>query len=538
MSKPTAYALGVVLFFGALYSSTLPNAHCLDCYDRVRALMNPSLPELLNPHHLLSHTAMLFWDRLFRLAGYSGNFFFPAQTLNILLGISGLSLFYGFLVLVTKNPLLSFLSSLNLGVSYGYWFNATQVENYGLNNSLLLTAVFILGHYLKNPGRLKAFAFGSVLGLSGLMHQFSYLFFPVPLVVIRLHGRLQRKFKRISALLFIFGFGFFGFVPYLMVSYFVLHHRSLQELASWMTLYAHTLPGFGSLRESYLSVFGLFEAFFGTYLEDIFRSGANLSWILWFLLFLPPLLFLEFFRRTVFRFSGRLLSGGTYEAGSIISCLGLLIYWGFSAYWDPKSYEVWQVGLPFFWAFCTLLLASDAEGRKDFKNPLLLMGVFVLLFLTNLFGTVLPDKRLNEDWQYQASKGVAQISRPGDFLFIPSGLMEQYLSFSLQRPNVRTLHNIALKNRTDKTKIFEEIKDLMEKALREGNHVYVTEEFVEPSDGILELNRLDRNELRKFWEPYYPKFIHVGSYRGLSMHRTFGMRRGFREYRIFELKNI
>ncbi len=162
--------------------------------------------------------------------------------------------------------------------------------------------------------------------------------------------------------------------------------------------------------------------------------------------------------------------------------------------------------------------------------------VALVFFVTNLVATILPRKDLTNDPRFEAAGIIAGVSRENDLIVVPTGKLEQYLPYSFDRPEVLSLHHLLVRYDHDVSAAAAFLRQRVEETHRKGHSVFVSEEAIELSSGILELHGIDRNDVDELWSEYLPRRESCATYRFLSMRRKFGVRVGSREWNVYRMR--
>ena len=242
LASPWLPAVLLFLAAFALYWATRTSANTFDAvsYANQIAHLYPRTGDphwLFHPHHLLFNaTGYVLWQAA-RLCGYSGGSLAVLQSLNSVLGASGVTLYYFTLRgLLQRSRGLPLLISLGLGLSFGYWICATDGRVNMPSVFLMLAAFSLLTRMMATPRASLAALTGLLAGGAVLFHESAGLFVVVGAAGILL-SKAGWKLRGQAAAAYIAVWGLTAALPYLVVGILVLHLYSPAAFHAWTSEY-------------------------------------------------------------------------------------------------------------------------------------------------------------------------------------------------------------------------------------------------------------------------------------------------------------
>lgn len=486
----SAWLPATLLFLGTLllYWNTRTAANTFDAvsYANQIAHLYPRTGDprwLFHPHHLLFNAlGYVLWSAA-RAFGFGGGSLVILQSLNAVLGASGVALYYLTLRgLLQRSHGLPLLVSLGLGVSFGYWICATDGRVNLPSLFLMLAAFSVLTRTLAAPSHKLAALTGMLAGGAVLFHESAGLF-----VIVGLAGVLLAqgpwKQRRLSALTYLGAWGLTAALPYLIVGVGVLHLRSVSAFHAWSAeytelgwwwdfrvfhnlgadFYAFRHAGFvePGNRASTFTLAGRLPALpLGLYVVSVLGWLAAASVIL---VSLPQL----------WRSPSRNLA--------LVMALWVFVYAAFFTVWSPGYFVFW---VPVLVPASTLLALTLAHYRAR-RGGLVanwLLGVWVAAYaLLNLQISILPHLSPQSDPFRRIAADVRTHTRSGDVVLVAGagdgGPCEVALPYFADR-DVISLHGLLTKTRDDKAAALGQVQTGISAVLASGHAVYALDDVV------------------------------------------------------------
>ena len=124
---------------------------------------------------------------------------FAVGLISVFASVGGLVLFYLIVAKLTKNSIVSFVSTLTLGVSYLYWLYAEIAEVFALHSFFIILLFYLAISFDKERKIKLLFLFSFILGLAAITHQ-TILFF-IPSYLLLLMPAFFKQKKKVKKLL-------------------------------------------------------------------------------------------------------------------------------------------------------------------------------------------------------------------------------------------------------------------------------------------------------------------------------------------------
>lgn len=383
------------------------------------------------------------------LLGYGGGPLLPVQITNVFIGALGAALVWFLLRTVTRDFIVASAGCGILAFSYGYWWYSVEVEVYMLSVAFLICSLLIAHRAALRPKAGSFAALGATTGLAVLAHVTNVLFGAVAMVAVLYAARAlpPRRLANCAA-------AYAGVVAGVVLPAYVLAIRvigfsSPDEVLEWQTDYAQN-DAWGGWGISALpkAVIGAGRSLTGGHFalsldpardlayrvlptqslrEEVFlvRDLGPASAVLLLLLVVAVLLMLAvlaagWLRRPDLNGSARVLA---------VLCLSWLVpYAVFFTWWEPDNVEFWIAA----WVPLAILLALplSANGspvsRGRASGVLLIVAV---LFAVNLFGSVLPQHGLQNDYWRLRYSWYENSAKPSDMVVANDYIGASYLDY-------------------------------------------------------------------------------------------------------------
>ena len=524
MLRPrVAKSIGAAVCVGvlALYALFATNSAYFtrDPVHTAHTILERPVTRLFDPHHLIYMPTGKVLYRLGVPVGI-GSPIIALQALGIVTGALGVGVFYRLVLALTGEYRISLIAGLLLAFSYGYWRFAVEAMPYPVTMLFLIAAAYFLVKGIAPTSTWRDYALsGTMASLATLYDQRSLFLVVVVLVALWIQRHEQQHLARkVTAFAVLFTVGVV--LPYLLVIVFVEQARSLEEVKRYLFHYAYALSdslGVGqfSLLRSLKGVIGLGNLFVGeVFVLDFVASRPPLAQSLVALtpaLSLPPA---EYAHRS-------LLETGTLAvlAAIVFGLLGyfaayfvrhlrrlwtnhrvILIFclaWAlpniaFALWYFPENVHFWIPNLVPMGILFALILRDARKHRKGWWSGRLVTGAGVLLvallFGVNFFGSILPARRPEANWNRQAASLIARYATKDD-LIINLGVgeykhLQPYVIY-YAKAAIWPVGGIAFDGRSS-----EDVTQAIDHYLEQGRHVYVFPDVFTSELGYIGLSKL------------------------------------------------
>jgi hypothetical protein len=448
--------IAVLAGIGILYSLTLSVNHseAEDCLYSIVDITQRPFADQFETGHLFFGAVNKLLYRGFQLFGYQGTAEAAIKTLNIIASLGGLAVLFMIGSYVGFPSMLRYLILLLVAFSFGYWWYSVESEVYippipflllSLHRLLLIREDFLKKKHHVILGLLHAAAI--------VLHQQHILFGFVILVgyaAIFVEKRATLPFSRFLGGVFLYGcVGVFTVIfSYLGVAVWARHLSSFPEIYKWFLGDAGTGRwGFWSLSAIWKAPIGFLRAIIGShfvfsfpdlanylqmkiptfllreevYMTKDFSAFRSIALVVLTSLFFLLALFIFVKMRSQHALRRALMEGTFRERARllfVITAASFAIYAVFNIWWEPQNLEFWISPLPF------LLLALSVPLSRiihEKKMQIILWMMVVCLFLSNLFGSILPQNDRELDYWYIFNRWIIHNCGPGDLVISGAG---------------------------------------------------------------------------------------------------------------------
>lgn len=357
----------IILITGFIYLLTVsPSIYLEDSAEFVTAALTLSIP------HPSGYPLYTLLGKLFS--------FLPILTpvwrinfMSAFFAISALVFFYLVLKELKIQPLISFFTTILLGISLTFWDQATYAEVYSLNAFFITFCLWLILCWLNKKELKYLYQFSFFFGLS-LTNHYSMLVLIPGYIFIILYGqpKIIKEYKLIGKmfLLFLLGLSLYLYLPIRSAMNPPIDWFNPENAANFKSVLAYnlarghvinldTLKYIGDFINQFLGQFSLFFAILG--LVGLFLTFKK--------------------NRPLFYFG--LINLILLSLGVIIVVVNGLKFSGFIA---------WFLGILYipFYIYFAIFIALTFNYVKNFKYifyPVLILSVIILLFLfeKNLF---------------------------------------------------------------------------------------------------------------------------------------------------------
>lgn len=512
--------LGAIACFGvplAIYLAFPNKNHNFDAVTFIMTIGGGDLSSQFHPHHLVYNALGFILREGLEGFGISISTITLMETVNSLVAATGVLLFFIILLKLSKKVTTSLIFALLFAFSIGLWHYAVEVEVYVcglvfLISSLLLIIVSLAKGTEPKPGML--IGLGVLGSLACLFHQMHILFVAVGCTFIYLVGKGTLSRLKMAA---------FYLVPisilvggsYIAVGYVLNKLPNLVSFYHWLTAFFH-LGKWGhvdGLRNVMSAAVGLRATFFGKPITIVGTEPTDIGLHAIFLLGLILLLCLIVVTmaksKAIFQYNARLV---------ILLLVWVIIYGGFTLWWEPSSNQFWMHILPPVWL---LLFLGFETWRSKHQNWKLALPVVLLCILlcVNLVCFIIPYSDIKNNDAYQL---VEKLHNHGitsqDLVLTPplgghvSGYHRLYFGSPLQLTSLSSPRETI-----DKQSIFEDVRTEIESTLDGGFRVLISGKELNPKPGVISVMLGEKRVVKisdqvEFYAPYRDRLVKLFTY--------------------------
>lgn len=427
----------VFVLFALTRSENLAISHDSSAY---LANIEQGGQKLFHQHHLLFNAVGAAWLWLMQLLGTHSDAAMVVPLINCLFGALGSGMIF---LLIGKRggvpPTLAAIGAIGATVSFGYWFYSVCIEVYIFPLFFLLTTLYVVLAPRLSLGHIAGVGF--LHGLAMLGHQIHFLFGLVLLSALW----IQRSKLELSPIRTLFTYLLSGasvvLLGYGSVLAFAIRPSSLYEAWEWFTLYAQkehywntlslttVVKAFMGLSRSIVGghfVFAiepireLVEATFPdkSLRDELFLVRNFSSFKATFLLVSSAIVGLCFSAIIVRGgWQHRRISGPARTLATVMS-VWILCYSIFFLFWEPYNVEFWIPQTTALWVLAVTLTSSNRQAAHRVRHILLFGSLALLLFIVNLFGSILPAGDRSNDFYAHQYTLLATYVQEGDLILV------------------------------------------------------------------------------------------------------------------------
>ncbi len=457
-----------------LYLLTVSRIHTYDGLQYALSVESERLPQLLHPHHLLYNAlSYLLWKPLTL-------FFTGLRSITVMGFISALAAAGGLALMWrfwrrSGVPWLPCLAGIVwLGLGYGYWSYAAEVEVY-------LPACFFMALALDRAVLAATHARGRFIWQLGLAVALMVLF--TQSAAIYWLGFLLWMWKerdgRYSRLL---RFAIASIIPVILVylaAAWLVVGLSPKDIVYWFTAYAHMgqwgqwLPGW--LATSLAGIFTAMLAIspFATN-PAIIQGVAGPQWIAW--AYLSALMLL--ISGIVWGWSLQLHG---WRGAVVPIWLMIVIHFIFFAWWQPANVEFWII---FVLLLTTAALWGFNRLPRVWRNiaACLLLAMGIAGGIVNYIYFIGPRTNQENDLDLKAVKQISQVVDIEDCFLLPQDKFEKTLRYWGGFENAMNLSELTMGGEHPNWfKALQSLKAWQNKAEEHGHHIYVLGNVIKDS---------------------------------------------------------
>lgn len=396
--------ISMVGLFSFLYFNFLSKWYLYDGIRWALRIESGDLENIIRIKHFFNGLWGLASYRTATFFGYQGRALPLLQILNAIVGIIGLIIFYFLVHRITKDKIISMISSFCLGFSYVYWFSSVSPEQDIITFISLIIAFYLALRYTNDNSLKSSLSFGLIVIFLLLVDVGAFLFFPVILLAIFFHAQAFspdiRKWLRTFLIYLVAPIFILLIIGIVMIKYY-----SIEILGS----YFNEIWWSFSLENIIKALYGMFRGFIGgSFAKEFFLS--ELSLVLYICIVLLVLLFVT---------GGFFLSYGiinrkriwfTFRIPLSLCCIYIICCAVFFTFFAAGYYRTWgRVLIPFWLIFGIITYDIKTNLNETYQKYVLSVSIIVpvLLFFINFFGSILPQsyESNNENLQYALSVG-------------------------------------------------------------------------------------------------------------------------------------
>jgi hypothetical protein len=452
-----------------LYMLTVSQVHTYDGLQYALSVESGRLPELFHPHHLLYNVlSYILWKPL-TLCFADLRAIAVMGIVSALAGAGCLALMWRFWRRSNVPVLPALAGIVWLGLSYGYWSYAAEVEVY-------LPACFFMALALDRAVMAANTTRGRYIWQLGLAVALMVLFTQSAAIywlgfVLWMWKEREGRSSRLGR------FVFASVVPvaivYLIAGWLAVGFAP-RDLYLWLTAYAHMgqwghwLPGwFATTISGILTTMLAIPPFVTT--PAIIQAVAGPHWIVW--LYLGGLVLL--ICATVWGWS-RQLRG--WQGATVPLWLMMVAHLIFFAWWQPENTEFWII-------FMLLLATAGVWGFSRLGRWWRSITACLLLALGLAGGVVNyalfigPRTDINNDLDLKAVEQISRLVDRDDFFLLPQDKFEKTLKYWGRFQNAMNLTELSMGG--DWFTALQSLKAWQNKAAERGHKIYMLGSIVQ-----------------------------------------------------------
>jgi hypothetical protein len=433
--------LGLVLAILALfiYLGTLSRQYQSDGVQFALVVENENPQELIEANHLLYPMVGMWFYQVWRFVGWQGGALIPLQVFSAIGGALSVGLVYGICSRITNSRPISALIALGFGISHGTWIYSTdsEVVTFSLIGPLLVLFILIKSSVSHDRfhSMVVAVTLGLLCSLSIISYQTNILLIPVIVVGFLLERASEWRSRLNATMLFLVVTASVTASIFLLFAYIEFGRTDFESFSRWVfhisqvslwgnpSIGSLVTGGYGFLK----SVAGFSGLSPGSRTSFFLAEASGIQPILWGCFYSIVLVAVLFPIFLAYRQRKHL---ALRQREFFILATWGLFYGVFAVYWVPGDVQFWMPVLIVWWLLVGFLLTSVkvsafADTRFPFKSlerttALLAAGV-VLLFLINLFASILPNLSLSQNRAYQIAQSVEEHTLPQDLIITTGG---------------------------------------------------------------------------------------------------------------------
>lgn len=137
--------------------------------------------------------------------------------ISVLASSTSVIIFYLINIKVTKNKIISFISSLMLAFTYTFWLYAEVVEVFALHNLFILSIIYISIIFYESKNIKHLYVLSFLLGLSLTNNLSIFLVFPAIVVFILINKDVLKLVFNLKVIIKCFFLFILGLIPYIYI---------------------------------------------------------------------------------------------------------------------------------------------------------------------------------------------------------------------------------------------------------------------------------------------------------------------------------
>ncbi|MBI5374245.1 MAG: hypothetical protein HZA77_02350 [Candidatus Schekmanbacteria bacterium] len=465
-------------------------------YDSIQYVIDAQDENLiLHPHHLLFYpTARLACAISSSFLGEMNEWIMPIQLLNIIIFPIAVYFFYSFLVDVSGNIAASILCAAIFAFSGSIWSLSIDNEVHTLELLFFIMALKCAS------SRKNIILAASMFAIATLYHQGAVLLFPAFVAFFFLNSKEKRGIDGIY-----FAFSYVAVAGGLFLGCAALDgKRSLSEIIKWFTFYTESGKwGTLTLSNLFYSAASLFQLFFASRVDRriVFSGNIYPQDYIYLLMEAVGTLSIAFLLIIIVLKSWKKeIDFGIWSHVALIVFIPVTF---FAFWWEAQNVEFW---LPCLIVMLLLLSIAIAETYKK-KQPFLFYLSFFLLiiiFIHNLFSSVIPDSRLLKNETYLFTQKFAPYVSEGDVFINNKKKPVPYLQYySGKKIDYVSFAEYPLKKWANISEVKNVIAGKIESSLKSNKKVFITSSEILPPEFDPAINDVIRGKERdNFYDAY------------------------------------
>jgi hypothetical protein len=468
-------ALLLLIGFTALYWTTRVAVHTYDAFTYIVDVESKSISGLYHPHHLLYGPAGRIAADVAGGLGYDGYVDQPIQLLNAAAGALGVVFLWRFAVTFSGHVWTTLGAAALMGVSFGYWVYAAEVEVYTLAAMFIALALWLLALIEKHYGRWLIVALGLATAGAVMFHQTNILF-ALPVIV---YIGLERRGLR-DVLLYVVVVGLGVGIPYGMVA-IQSDLTTWDRFYDWASGYAQTGRWGGNLTlESWPAL--------RSGLGDVVSLDDRVALVFYLLIVAGGVLGAWKLRRTPW---------------AVFALLWLALYGGFFWWWEPWNIEFWIVLLPLWVLVLVSMLRTVNDGRFAAGFGVVTAVLAAVLFWVNQDAVQERGDPTN-DYYYEVTQVLVPHLTPDDLVVTRGNILDLYVPYYARHPQNNLVALAGLNYSQSEYPAFAaDLFARVDAAYRRGQYVYIDQIILdEPRSADRNPFGLEQADIERFMSAF------------------------------------
>jgi hypothetical protein len=391
----------------------------------------------LNPRYLLEWPTSLLAAKIAYAANWSGNVIAPIQTLRILVGAFGLSMFFLAIVRIVSNVPIGLLATAGLGFTVSYLTYSTHTDQ-SINMVAILCLAFAIFVHQTQSGFTRrgllllivVLALATLYNLTAVIGVFA---FGVGVALFSAHTTLLGRLRTLIT----FVIAYSAVVAAIIAAAIAIFARpaSLIDPAFWRDASFAGRPDYlvDPVHDAVRAAFGLGKSEIllpGVYgpLNDYIENAASAARLLAIgyygvvlLVLISPFVLFALRPRNIGR-NGKFV---------VVLVIWFLAHALFNWFWDPGYNKYWLMPMVCCWAMFALALDRlHTMPKRYYRLAVLGLSAFVCSsFAVNLSSQFWPDSRAESNELLTSATRMGAQSQPADLFLSPGHPMDFYISY-------------------------------------------------------------------------------------------------------------